>query len=291
MPRLFPRIPYTRRRARRRRMGLHLLLLLLVFTLILPAYIVYKPPRLLIRYFAHRWPDVLFEVFALPASAGKLVALTIDDAPSSHTRDILRVLADNDARATFFVVGNQVSGREDVLREIVAAGHGLGNHGGRDEPARSLTLAELRGQIAAVEGVIETAYAAAGVDANDRRETGRDGRYFRPGSGFFSSGMRALAAEMGYRIVLGGIYPHDAQVGYEWVNARHVLSMVRPGGIVICHDRRSWTVGMLRRVLPELRRRGYKVVGVGELVKAAEEGKRVEGRREEMEARDGVGEG
>lgn len=114
----------------------------------------------------------------------------------------------------------------------------------------------------------------------DRKQTGRDRRYFRPGSGFFSSKMRVLAREMRYQIVLGGIYPHDAQIGYEWLNAKHILSMVRPGGIIICHDRRSWTVGMLRRVLPELKRRGYKVVGVGELMKIAEEGKRLEGREE-----------
>lgn len=280
MPRFLPRFPYARRRARRRRMALHLLLLLLVLLLILPGYIIYKPPKLLIRYFSHRWPDVLFEVFSIPPSAGKLVALTIDDAPSSHTRDILQVLADNSAHATFFVVGNQVSGREAVLREVVAAGHGLGNHGGRDEPARALTVAELERQIGAVEGVIETAYSSASVSAAERARTGRDKKYFRPGSGFFSTKMRQLAAKMWYEIVLGGIYPHDAQIGYEWLNARHILSMVRPGGIIVCHDRRSWTAGMLRRVLPELKRRGYKVVGVGELAKAAEEGRKIRERGE-----------
>jgi endopolyphosphatase len=221
---------------------------------------------------------VLFEFFSLPPSAGKLVALTIDDAPSSHTRDILQVLKENDATATFFVVGNQVSGREDILRDVVKAGHALGNHGGRDEPARSVTLAELQRQITAVEGVIETAYTSAGVTAAERVKTGRQKKFFRPGSGFFSTKMRELAREMGYKIVLGGIYPHDAQIGYEWLNARHILSMVRPGGIIICHDRRSWTPGMLRRVLPELKRRGYKVVGVGEMDRLAEEGKKVEAR-------------
>ena len=102
MPRFLPRRPYLRRRARRRRMALQLILLVLLFLLVLPGYMIYKPPRLLIRYFAHRWPDVLFEFPSLPPSAGKVVALTIDDAPSAHTRDILRVLADNGARATFF---------------------------------------------------------------------------------------------------------------------------------------------------------------------------------------------
>ncbi|KAJ9150625.1 Glycoside hydrolase/deacetylase [Coniochaeta hoffmannii] len=270
-------------------MALQLLLLLLFFLLVLPGYIIYKPPRLLIRYFAHRWPDVLFEFFSLPASAGKLVALTIDDAPSSHTRDILQILEENSAHGTFFVVGNQVAGREDILRDVVSTGHGLGNHGGRDEPARSVTLSELERQIAAVEGVIETAYSSASISPSERAKTGRDKKFFRPGSGFFSTKMRELAGRMGYRIVLGGIYPHDAQIGYEWLNARHVLSMVRPGGIIICHDRRSWTAGMLRRVLPELKRRGYRVVGVGEMVRLAEEAKKLEGRTIEAEARSDVG--
>ncbi|KAB5580994.1 chitooligosaccharide deacetylase [Coniochaeta sp. 2T2.1] len=275
MPRLLPRLPYTRR-ARRRRMALHLLLLLIILLLVLPGYIIYKPPRFLILYFSRRWPDVLFEVPNLPPSS-KLIALTIDDAPSSHTRDILAALADNDATATFFVVGNQVAGREDILREIVLAGHELGNHGGRDEPARSLTVSQLREQIQTVEGYIESAYTSAGVTAGQRAAAtgGRTAKkIFRPGSGFFSTKMRELAKEIGYKIVLGGIYPHDAQLGYEWLNTRHVLSLARRGGVVICHDRRSWTVGMLRRVLPELRRRGYKVVGVGEMVRVAEEWER-----------------
>lgn len=75
---------------------------------------------------------------------------------------------------------------------------------------------------------------------------------------------------MGLRIALGSVYPHDPQVPYAWMNAAHILSMVRPGSVIICHDRRSWTVPMLGRVLPELRKRGYRVVTLSELVKDAE---------------------
>lgn len=82
---------------------------------------------------------------------------------------------------------------------------------------------------------------------------------------------------LGFRIVLGSVYPHDAQVKWWWVNARHILSMVRPGSIVICHDRREWTVPMLRVVLPELRRRGYEIVTVSELVRAGVEAGTISG--------------
>lgn len=258
----------VKRRARRHRMATLLLLCLLLLLLLLPFYVIYRPPVLLIRYFQHRWPDVLWEV-SIPAShrredGEKFIALTIDDAPSEHTRDILRVLQDNDARATLFVIGGQVEGREEVLREVVAAGNELGNHAMHDEAARGLEPDVLEAQIGRVQGLIRQAYADA-ADAGG----GPAHQYFRPGSGIFSTEMRAMVSRLGYRLVLGSIYPHDPQVPYWWLNAWHILSMARDGGIIVCHDRRSWTVPMLKKVLPELRRRGYKVVTVSELLEAA----------------------
>ncbi|KAE8391937.1 hypothetical protein BDV23DRAFT_62431 [Aspergillus alliaceus] len=236
-----------------------LLPMLLTLFLLTPFYLLYKPPTLLIRYFQHRWPDTLWHV-PLPTSQ-KLLALTLDDAPSTHTPEIRSLLAANSAKATFFLIGSQIPGREGELHELVRAGHELANHAMRDEPSRSLSDGELEAQVGAVQDRIRAAYSAVGV-----REPVE--RWFRPGSGFFSERMRGLLGRLGYRIVLGSVYPHDAQVGWWWVNARHILSMVRPGSIVICHDRREWTVPMLRYVLPELRRRGYEIVTVSELVRA-----------------------
>lgn len=153
-------------------------------------------------------------------------------------------------------------------------GSELGNHAMHDEPARSLTDNALMGQLGIVQRYIEKAYTAAAAAAtNDGPSTEKKAsirskppKFFRPGSGFFTDRMRALVARLGYRLVLGSVYPHDPQISAWRVNARHVLSMVRPGAIVICHDRRAWTAPMMRVVLPELRRRGYTVVGVSALL-------------------------
>jgi peptidoglycan/xylan/chitin deacetylase (PgdA/CDA1 family) len=137
-----------------------------------------------------------------------------------------------------------------------------------------------------VEEVIGRAYAAAepshtkAGNGNGNAGNGDEGeeettytppKYFRPGSGLFNKEMRALVKRLGYRLVLGNIYPHDAQIPYWWLNARHILSMLRPGSIIICHDRRSWTVPMLKKVLPEMARKGWKVVTLSELLEAARE--------------------
>lgn len=235
-------------------------MLLAITTLIiffLPFYIVYKPPASLISYFQYRWPDIIWQV----STSEKVLALTIDDGPTNNSRDIARVMSENEATATWFVIGSHTANREDVLVDLIKNGHELGNHGMYDEPARSLSGLILEQQIRDVEKTIDKAYRTAGVKKLDQKS-----RYYRPGSGFFSVRIRTLVKDLGYQLVLGGIYPHDPQIPYWKVNAAHILSMVRPGGIIICHDR-PWTAKMLARVLPELKRRGYKVVTLTELLK------------------------
>ncbi|KAI5866442.1 cystathionine beta-lyase [Durotheca rogersii] len=259
-----------RRRARRRRMATLLTVLLLLAAVALPFYVVYKPPAALIAYFARRWPDVLWEV----RTDQKIVALTIDDAPSERTQEILGVLNGHEATATFFVIGGQVPGREETLADVVRSGSELGNHAMHDEPSRALPDAELAAQIDAVRRHIRQAYLTAAAPARtggEEEPIAMPPQYFRPGSGFFSDRMRRLVDRLGYRLVLGSVYPHDPQIGWAWLNARHILSMVRPGAIIVCHDRRPWTAPMLRRVLRQLKKDGYRVVSLTELIEATQQ--------------------
>ncbi|EAT87265.1 hypothetical protein SNOG_04874 [Parastagonospora nodorum SN15] len=191
-----------------------------ILAFITPFYVIYKPPNILIRYFQHRWPDVLWHV---PLKQ-KIIALTIDDAPSRFTQELVDVLRDNDAKATFFVIGGQVPGREESLARVVETGNELGNHAMHDEPSRSLLPQQLAEQLIEVEGYINTTYASLG-------KARPPNRFFRPGSGFFSSSMRQQVQAMGYQMVLGSVYPHDPQISYPSINARHILSMSRSKGL------------------------------------------------------------
>lgn len=244
-----------RRRARRSRLFTMLLLIIILFIFTTPFYWIYKPPNFLIRYFQHRWPSVLWQV----ETSSKIVALTIDDGPSEFTNEIRGILKENDAKATFFIIGGQVAGREQVLESLVRDGNELGNHAMHDEPSRSLPETTLVDEINTVGKMLQTAYSAVGVEPPPK--------YFRPGSGYFSDRMLEIMKRMDYRLVLGSVYPHDPQIPYWRLNARHILSMVKPGRIIICHDRRGWTAPMLRRVLPKLKKKGYRVVTVTELLR------------------------
>jgi len=102
-----------------------LILLGAMCMLVAPAWLIYKPPGILQRYFQYRWPDVLWRV---PTSS-KVVALTIDDGPSEYTGEILQILKSNKATATIFIIGSQVEGHKETLQELIRDGNELGNHG------------------------------------------------------------------------------------------------------------------------------------------------------------------
>ena len=126
---LWRRLSATRRKARRRacgsRMAAILTFLGVMCILITPFWFIYKPPALLLLYFQHRWPDVLWRV----STSSKVIALTIDDGPSEYTNEIMQILKVNNSTATFFLIGSQTGGREDILRKLVENGNELGNHG------------------------------------------------------------------------------------------------------------------------------------------------------------------
>ncbi|MDP9359664.1 MAG: peptidoglycan-N-acetylglucosamine deacetylase, partial [Chloroflexota bacterium] len=102
-------------------------------------------------------------------------------------------------------------------------------------------------------------------------------RWFRPGSGWYCRRMLEQIRHSGYRCALGSAYAYDSHIRSTWCASRHILRHTRPGAVIILHDgcaSRWRTLDVLRRVLPELERRGYQVVTLSELAEreGAQEG-------------------
>lgn len=190
------------------------------------------------------------------------MALTIDDAPSDQTAKMLDLLKVYSAKATFFVIGSQVAAHPDLLQRMHDEGHEIGNHAWKDEPSVSLPLSELERQIKEVESLVPSNPGSA--------------KYFRPGSGFFNRKMVDRVVGLGYRVVLGSIYPHDPQIHNPVRNSKHVLSMLRPGGIIIMHDRRPYSAEQLELILRGMAGREWKAESLGGLLKIADA---VEGKK------------
>jgi peptidoglycan/xylan/chitin deacetylase (PgdA/CDA1 family) len=210
-------------------------------------------PDTVVRWLARRFPDVLF--FA--ETQEPLVALTIDDSPhATLTPRILDALAEHDAHATFFVIGAHVPGNEAVLRRIVAEGHELGNHLLTDAPSARLLSDEFANQLRQTHELLAP-YGPV--------------RWFRPGHGWFHRPMLDQLRENGYRCALASAFAFEFHIPFSGYAARHLLLHARPGAVIVIHDGkadRERTVATLHRLLPALKRRGYRVITLSELVTA-----------------------
>jgi len=186
----------------------------------------------------------------------KLVALTIDDGPDSETtQEILAVLEQHGAKATFFLISSNVAGNEEVVAQIIQQGHELGNHMTHDEPTIKLTKSEFVDKFNKADCILSK-FAKV--------------RWFRPGSGWYSSEMidYLVKDKRGYLCALGSVYPFDANISSLSFAVAFISLNVKPGAIIILHDRGKRgkrTVETLKRVLPKLKRRGYKIVTLTEL--------------------------
>lgn len=213
-------------------------------------------PQAAMHWAARSSPEVVFQI----DTEKRLVALTIDDGPSEATAEILRVLEEHEARATFFVIGRHVEERPDVAREIVAAGHELGHHMMLDEPSRSLPDEVFASRFDEMDGILADLGGS---------------RIFRPGSGWFDDRMVRVAGKRGYRTVLGSVYPFDAHLPWAGFLAWYVRTHTEPGSVIVLHDgpeRGLRTAEVLASVLPELTRRGFELVTVSELLARAGDG-------------------
>jgi peptidoglycan/xylan/chitin deacetylase (PgdA/CDA1 family) len=225
------------------------ILLPIVFGLTVLGSAVVAGPTVVMEWKRSESPEVLFYV----GTREPVVALTIDDGPSEATPEILEILAEYDARATFFVIGEHVRERPELTRRLLDEGHELGHHMMLDEPSIDLPPETFRARFREMDEILDD-FGGSTV--------------FRPASGWYDDRMVDDAAELGYRTVLGSVYPFDAQVPFPKVSTWYMRQLVGPGSVLILHDgprRGPRTAEVLRSLLPELRARGIDVVPVSEL--------------------------
>ncbi len=159
----------------------------------------------------------------LPGAAG--VALTFDDGPHPEgTPAILELLARAGARATFFVVGEQVRRRPQLTAEVAAAGHVVALHGHRHRLQLRMTTEQVREDLARGVAAIEDALGAAPA-------------WHRPPYGIYSPGGLEATRQAGLRPLLWSRWGKDWR---KFTTPRRIadraLAGVLPGDVILLHD-------------------------------------------------------
>ncbi|OCB20964.1 carbohydrate degradation protein [Mycobacterium malmoense] len=190
----------------------------------------------------------------LSCSVVKCVALTFDDGPSPFDARLLQILKDNDAKATFFEIGNKVAANPAGAKLVADAGMEIGNH--TWEHPNMVTIPP--GDVAPQFSKANDAIAAA---------TGRTPNLYRPAGGLSNDVVRQTAGRLGLAEILWDVIPFDWANDSNTAATRYMLmTYIKPGSVVLFHDTYSSTVDLVYQFIPVLRANGYRMVTVSELL-------------------------
>jgi peptidoglycan/xylan/chitin deacetylase (PgdA/CDA1 family) len=155
---------------------------------------------------------------------GGKVALTFDDGPDEDaTEAVLDALDAVGARATFFMLGEQLMLHQDIGREVVRRGHEVALHGFAHEPHAGLSPQQARDDLARGLGALEAA-------------TGRHPRFYRPPYGRFSEHSYEACRKLG----MAPIYWSGWGADWEPIPGARIAELIArdlvDGAILLLHD-------------------------------------------------------
>jgi peptidoglycan/xylan/chitin deacetylase (PgdA/CDA1 family) len=192
----------------------------------------------------------------------KLLALTFDDGPNDpYTLRLLDILDKHKVRATFFLIGRCVQQRPKIVRELLDAGHSIGNH----------TFSH---PLLIFQSAANVAYEMEACGRALTEAVGEHSNLFRPPFGGRRPAVLRIARRLGLEPVMWNV------TGYDW-NApspeyieRKVTSQIRGGDVILLHDGshvqmgadRSRTVIATDRLIDRYQGEGYQFITIPEMI-------------------------
>ena len=188
-----------------------------------------------------------------------MLALTFDDGPSDVTDRILKVLMDNDARATFYVIGNKLEQYADVLKRTAASGNEIACHTWSHVKLINVSAAKMRTQITSTNDLI-------------KEITGVEVKLLRPPYGNQNATLRSVCKDLGLVITRWEVDTKD----WSSRNTNKVYNAIMKGAgngqIILCHDLYPTTAEAVEKAIPDLIAKGYQLVTVSELLSFHKDG-------------------
>ena len=181
------------------------------------------------------------------------IAITLDDGTPFDTR-ILDMFEQRGWTATTFLLGQMVASQPTLVQRLHRDGFEIANHTWDHKTLTKLSEAQVRDELSRTQAAIS-------------KITGTQAPYMRPPGGGTNARVKSIAGSMGYNIVLwnksfadtsGSATPEQC--------AANALKNLAPGDIILCHWGRPATYGAMKILLPELERRGYRVVTLSEMI-------------------------
>lgn len=179
----------------------------------------------------------------------KAIALTFDDGPSSFTNRLLDCLEQNNAKATFFMVGTEIVSFPDEVKRMKELGCELGNHTYDHTELTTLSADEISSEIARVDEQLVNL-------------TGQGASVVRPPYGSVNDTVKSA---IGTPMILWSIDTLDWKTLDVESTVEEVMNNVKDGSVILMHDIYSTSVDAAEILIPQLIEDGYQLVTIHEL--------------------------
>ncbi len=181
-----------------------------------------------------------------------MLAITFDDGPGKYTDILLSILEENDAKATFMVLGRNVLKYPETIKRMEELGFEIGNH-----TYSHWKLTELPPEI--VQSEVE------GTNDALKQVLGHGASLVRPPYGAVNEVVRAHTA---YPLAFWSVDTRDWERKDVAAIVDYVLANAKDGDVVLLHDIHDFTVEAMKTVIPALKAQGYQLVTFSEMANA-----------------------
>lgn len=178
------------------------------------------------------------------------VALTFDDGPSEYTMELSRGLKERGVQATFFLLGENMEGRREMVEQLVKDGHLIGNHSYHHVQLNKLSKEAAEGEIEKTNQLI-------------REWTGEDPLYIRPPYGAWSQELENV-------VDMIPVFWNVDSLDWKLQNKERVLcclsGQVEEGDMILMHDGYQSSVDAAFALVDQLQNQGFVFVNVEEMI-------------------------
>lgn len=186
-----------------------------------------------------------------PGEETKKIALTFDDGPHPrYTEELLDGLAERDVKATFFLLGQNIEGREEIIERMAREGHLIGNHTYYHVDITRLSQRE------ACREILDTSEKITAI-------TGQPVEYIRPPFGNWD---KELECEVMMLPIFWSVDTLDWTTKNEDQIVQKVVTKIEENDIILMHDSYDSTVKAALRIVDLLQAEGYEFVTADELI-------------------------
>lgn len=179
----------------------------------------------------------------------KTVFLSFDDGPSAYTTRVLDVLKRHNAKAIFFLIGENAEKNPELVKAIVAEGHVIGNHSFCHKGTFPLMSSK---QIA--EDIKHCNQTLTDI-------TGKTPNLFRPPFGvtnpLIASGLKKTGIP--FKTIGWDVRSFDTMGGDTDKILNRITDQIEPGSIVLLHDRMEFSAELLDKLLNHLKAVGWRI--------------------------------